>query len=345
MKKINLLLVAGIALSLMACKEKNTGAATNVNDVPVRLVDVKTQELGRNITVYGTLTTSEETTLSFKTPGIISRIHVKEGDAFRRGQVLAELDFTEVEAQTTQVVEREAMAKREYQRAEALYADSVISLEQCQNAQTAWILAKQALEIAEYNKTNSRIIALSNGAVLKRNANEGELTNAGSPIFTVTAKQENGLILKAGVSVSDWQALSTGDKATITLEGYPGERFAGTVQHLAQSADRNSGLYAIEIRLNPAKENISVGMFAKAEITSGKVSTYHIVPVSSISEIEGRQGVVYIPDGSRAKRIDVSIAHIENGNAFITHGLTGIGRVIGEGAGFISETSAIHIQQ
>lgn len=344
MKTIHFIIIAAVALSIISCKEKKTETGKNINDIPVQLVDVRTQEIRSNVSIHGTLTTLEEAKLSFKTAGIINRIYVKEGDAIHKGQLLAELDFTEIEAQSIQAKENEDKAKRDYRRAESLYADSVISLEQYQNAKTAWILSKQALDITEYNKTNSRILAPDNGVVLKRIANEGELIGIASPVFIVTTKTENGLILRAGVPVADWQSLSVGDKATITIEGFPDKEFNGHVHHLAQSTDQNSGLYTVEVKLESTKERISVGMFAKAEIKSAKSHSYKAVPASSLSEIAGKTGVVYIPDSNRVKRISVTIAKIEDGTAYISQGLSDIKKVINEGAGFITENSTINIQ-
>lgn len=345
MKTIHFIIIAGIALSVAACKEKKTEIVKNsINEIPVQLADVRTEEIGNSVTIYGTLTTLEEAKLSFKTAGIISRIYVKEGDAVNKGQLLAELDFTEIEAQSVQAKEIEDKAKRDYQRAESLYADSVISLEQFQNAKTTWILAKQTSGITEYNKTNSRIIAPDNGVVLKRIANEGEQIGIASPVLIVTTKTEAGLILRAGVPVAGWQSLSVGDKAVIIIDGFPDKEFSGRVHHLTQSTDQSSGLYIVEVKLEPVKEHITVGMFANAEIKSDKVQSYKVIPVSSLSQIEGKKGVVYIPDGDKAKKIPVIIAKIEDRDAYISQGLSNIGKVINEGAGFITESSIINIQ-
>lgn len=344
MKTIHFIIIAGISLSVMSCKQKQAEMVKNINDIPVQLADVRTQEVANSVTIHGALTTLEEAKLSFKTAGIISRIYVKEGDGVYKGQLLAELNYTEIEAQSIQAKENEDKAKRDYQRAESLYADSVISLEQFQNAKTAWVLAKQASDITEYNKTNSRIIAPDNGVVLKRIANEGELIGIVSPVFIVTTKTGNGLILRAGVPVTDWQSLSVGDKAGITIDGFSDKKFNGRVHHLALSTDQSSGLYLVEVKLEPAKERISVGMFANAEIKSGKSHSYKVIPVSSLAEIAGKKGVVYIPEGNKAKKIPVSIAKIEDNNAFISQGLSDIDKVINEGAGFITESSTINIQ-
>lgn len=344
MKTIHFIIIAGITLTVISCKEKKSEIVKNINDIPVQLSDVRTEDIENSVTIYGTLTTLEEAKLSFKTAGIINRIYAKEGDIVHKGQLLAELDFTEIEAQSIQAKENENKAKRDYQRAESLYADSVISLEQFQNAKTAWILAKQTSDITKYNKTNSRIIAPGNGVVLKRTANEGELIGIASPVFIVSTKTENGLILRAGVPVADWQSLSVNDKAVIAIDGFPDKEFSGHVYHLAQSTDQNSGLYLIEVKLEPTKESISVGMFANAEIKSSRSFSYKVVPVSSLSLIEGEKGVVYIPNGNKVKKIAVIIARIEAGDAYISQGLSDINKVIDDGAGFITESSTINVQ-
>lgn len=100
MKTIHFIIIAGISLSVMSCKQKQAEMVKNINDIPVQLADVRTQEVANSVTIHGALTTLEEAKLSFKTAGIISRIYVKEGDGVYKGQLLAELNYTEIEAQS-----------------------------------------------------------------------------------------------------------------------------------------------------------------------------------------------------------------------------------------------------
>ena len=114
MKTIHFIIIAGISLSVMSCKQKQAEMVKNINDIPVQLADVRTQEVANSVTIHGALTTLEEAKLSFKTAGIISRIYVKEGDGVYKGQLLAELNYTEIEAQSIQAKENEDKAKRDY---------------------------------------------------------------------------------------------------------------------------------------------------------------------------------------------------------------------------------------
>lgn len=334
----------GIMLSGISCKEKNIAPAKQLtHDIPVALEQVEERDVSRSITIYGSLTTADEVKLSFKTAGIISHIYAKEGDMIHKGKILAQLDFTEIEAQVIQAKERSAQAAREYQRSKTLYGDSVISLEQYQNAETVWILSKQALEIMEYNKTNSCIVASHAGVILKKHANEGELINIGSPVFTIASDSKKGLLLKSGVTLADWKNMSVGDKAIITIDGIPQKEFNGVVQHISHAADISSGLHTIEIKILHDDQDITIGMFAKARIPVNKMSNYKCIPLSSLQEIDGNTGFVYIPDNNKVKKIPVSISFVEDGFAYISHGLADITYIINEGSGFLSENSTISI--
>ena len=66
MKTIHFIIIAGIVLSVMSCKEKKSETVKNINDIPVRLADVRTQEVGSNVKIHGALTTLEEAKLSLK---------------------------------------------------------------------------------------------------------------------------------------------------------------------------------------------------------------------------------------------------------------------------------------
>ena len=78
MKTIHFIIIAGISLSVMSCKQKQAEMVKNINDIPVQLADVRTQEVANSVTIHGALTTLEEAKLSFKTAGIISRIYVSK---------------------------------------------------------------------------------------------------------------------------------------------------------------------------------------------------------------------------------------------------------------------------
>jgi multidrug efflux pump subunit AcrA (membrane-fusion protein) len=100
---------------------------------------------------------------------------VKEGDAIKKGQVLAVLDLTEINAQVTQATLAFEKAERDYKRLSNLYRDSVVTLEQFQNAGTGLDIAREQLTAARFNRTFSEIRASENGYILRKFVNEGQV--------------------------------------------------------------------------------------------------------------------------------------------------------------------------
>ena len=147
-----------------------------MNPLPFRSgSSVKEYNALEKIPVSGQFTTDDEVMMSFKTTGIINKIFVKEGDAIKKGQVLATLNLTEIDAGLQQAQLAYEKAGRDLQRLNNLFNDSVATLEQVQNAKTTKDLAAQQLNTARFNRQYSEIHAEANGFVLRKLANEGQL--------------------------------------------------------------------------------------------------------------------------------------------------------------------------
>ena len=105
MKSASLLFMLSAAWFAQSCSNsdgKNETSERTPDVIPVRVLNITQQELKPVIQTSGLFTTDDETYLAFKTGGIIEKVYVKEGDAIRKGQLLAALNFTEIEAQVAQ---------------------------------------------------------------------------------------------------------------------------------------------------------------------------------------------------------------------------------------------------
>lgn len=345
MKQLIITLTLICLLSVFnSCKQKKEKGTTSNHDIQVTLTDAKETAISRRIQIHGVVSSGETANLSFKLPGIIRSLRVKEGDIVTKGTLLAELDFTEIEAQYTQAQESFEKQSRDHKRVQSLYYDSVATQEQWQNSLTALTMAEQSLKVANYNRQNAAIYAPSDGVVLFKNANEGEYVNPGQPIMQLSLHADKELILQAGVSVSDWLNLSIGDIAEWEAEAFPGQVFSGKVKRIAQAADTQSGLYQVEIGLAHGKQKIVVGMFAKAHIQTQKQAVYKSIPCACLHDGQGQEAFIYIPDGKYVKKVPVTVAFIEEGQAYISAGLDSIKQVIDEGSAFLSPYSTISIQ-
>ena len=160
------------------------------------------------ITVSGQFTTDDEVMLSFKTTGIIDKIYVKEGDAIQKGQLLATLNLTEIDASLQQAQLAFEKSNRDLPAHDQSVNDSVATLEQVQNAKTAMDLAAQQMNTAH---------ALT-VAIPKSGLKPMDLYYVNWPmkvslsIRVIRYLQTNGAgsaqwILRAGVTDKQWMAI------------------------------------------------------------------------------------------------------------------------------------------
>ena len=131
------------SIILAACNQAEPTSTQAEDRIPVRTLSLMTDTMSQTFSVSGQFTTDDETLLSFKTGGIIQKLYVEEGDPVRKGQLLATLNLTEVNAAVAQAKLGLQKAERDFERANRLYLDSVATLEQMQNAKTALELARQ----------------------------------------------------------------------------------------------------------------------------------------------------------------------------------------------------------
>ncbi|HKK62129.1 MAG TPA: efflux RND transporter periplasmic adaptor subunit, partial [Bacteroidales bacterium] len=147
------------------------------------------------IRATGKLATRTEMKLSFKTGGILEELNVKEGQQVSKGMLLATLDLSEIDARVKQTATSYEKAKRDYQRAQNLYQDSVVTLETVQNAKSAYDIAIAEKEIAEFNHRHSRIKAPADGKIQKVLLEVNEISAPGHPVI-LFATTENDWVVR-----------------------------------------------------------------------------------------------------------------------------------------------------
>ena len=122
------ILVFALGFTLVSCskpeKEKSALMAIDESAIAVKLESVEQGEFTLPVTSSGLISTETESRLSFKVPGIITKIYVKEGDAVNKGQLLASLDLTEIDAQVSQAKNNFDKATRDLERGQRLLKDS-----------------------------------------------------------------------------------------------------------------------------------------------------------------------------------------------------------------------------
>lgn len=355
MKKIafTLLVPIVLAVTLFTCakqeeaKEKQAAPLADESAVAVKLTSVKEGDYSLPIVSTGLITTGTESRLAFKAGGVISSISVDEGASVTKGQLLASLDLTEIDAQVSQAKNNLEKTKRDLERVQRLFKDSAATMEQLQNSQTAYEVANEGFRIATFNRQYSTIHATTSGKVIRKLANEGELVAPGTPVLMINAASENDWIVRIGLPDIDWVRVKKGDGAVVRTDAYGGEEFTAEVTLISEGADPVSGLYPVEVKINPKGRRLASGLVGHVEIITSQKQHLRSIPIEAVVEGSGSDAYVFVvmENQKSVKKVPVKIAYLSGGEAMVLSGLENISQVITGGSAFLTESSTIKVME
>jgi multidrug efflux system membrane fusion protein len=306
------------------------------NRIPVRVAEVQQKAISIPVRTSGLLSSKEQIRLSFKTGGIIEAVYAQEGETVSKGQLLAQLDLAEIKAQLSQAQSVLDKAQRDYHRIVNLYSDSAATLEQKQNVETALDVARSNLCIVDFNLAFSSIQAPTNGRILKRFSEPGELVSPGTPIFYF-ASDEGDWIVRASVIDRDVVKLAIGDSATVRFDAFPDRQFAAVLSEIASAADPLTGTFEVELTLAPDSARFASGLVADVFIYPSDKSLYYVLPVEALVEADGDTGYVYSIWGDSLKRVAVGISRFFESLIATDTNLKNVNRVVTEGSQYAKE--------
>lgn len=199
--------------------------------------------------------------ISSKILGRITNLTVDESDTVKQGQLLVQLDSTDLKAREEQAKAALALAKEsinlakvnvartndDYARAEKQFKDNIIPKEQYDHAQKAYEAAKAELDIdqvkissakAQLNViktqlTNTKIYAPMDGVVAKRWVLPGDVVSPGEPIFTVYNLKN--VWVTADLEETKLAQIHLGDSVEISVDTYPDQKFEGRIYQIGSS--------------------------------------------------------------------------------------------------------------
>lgn len=342
-------LILGLVLLMFtACgkKEKSSEETKSTPDqsIPVRVVSISSEVVSIPVQVSGIVSASNEARPAFKTGGVIARILVEEGTHVRKGQLLATLNLTEINAQVQQAAEAVAKSKRDLSRAKNLYADSVATLEQVQDATTGLSVAEQSFQIAQYNQSYSEIRSPISGKVVKKLMNQGEVVGPGTPVFYILGDGQADWVIKSGLVDRDWARLRLGDRAEVHLDAYPDRTFVAKVSQLADVGNPQSGTFDAEFAFTGSMPRLAVGLIGSLNIYPKEDAAHPIVPIDALVESNGNSAVVYVlQTDNTVKRTAVRVGQIFENKAIISSGLSADSKVVTSGAPYLEDGSRVKV--
>ncbi|MGB5818442.1 MAG: efflux RND transporter periplasmic adaptor subunit [Saonia sp.] len=340
--------LVGMLSLVFSCKQEFGKAAEAKKNTAkkVRVTDLNDQGSTDLIIATGTLASKEEVILSFKTGGIVNRLNFEEGNKVKKGERLASLNLSEIDAQLKSAQNAYDKSVRDYERATQLYKDTVGTLEQQQNAETGRDIAKSNLEIANFNRRYSLIKAPVKGTVLKRFVEEGQLVSPGQPIFLVGSSDTKGAqIIKIGLTDKDVVKVNLKDTASIVFDAFPKTGYQGKVTEIAQAANAKTGLYDVEVNLGDYHPELKNGFVGRLQIMPQAGDTVLKIPMNALVEGKNRSATIfYTLDLKTVKAEKVEILELKDNHFTIkSDALPSYAKVINEGAPFLRVNDSIQI--
>jgi RND family efflux transporter MFP subunit len=225
----------------------------------------------------------------------------------------------------------------------------VVTLAQYQDAQTARDAAEADLRAARVNREYATIIAPTDGVVLMRIANAGQMVGSGAPVIQF-ASGARGNVLRAGIPDRDAVRLAVGDPAEVGFEAVPGKVFTGRVSQVGAAADPRTGLIVIEISLSGV-DGLPSGLVGRAVIATrgrgrGRAwGAVYAIPAEALVEGDKEKGTVFTVDasGKRARRLTVALVAL-SGNQVLVRGLDGVPRIVRSGAAWLTDSARVEIK-
>lgn len=342
MKKISYLLVLGVLF--WSCKESGESNETEQKEEleSVSTVFPLQKTIQDDILASGVLSSKAELKLAFKTGGMIRRMYVKEGQYVKAGQLLAELDMSEIDAAVNQAKLGLEKAERDVARVKGMLEDEVATKNNLEDANTAFSLAKESMETAKFNQKLSRIYAPQSGKVLMKISEQGELITPFAPAI-ILGTGGSSFNVKVGLADKDVVKVKIGDNAEVRLDAYAGEVFPARVTEIAQIINPSTGTYEVELTLNSNGKKLISGFVAKSKITPQSERQVLMIPASALIEAENENAFVFVFNGQSVEKRKILIGGIHESQVEVLTGLSTTDQVVTLGANFLSEGQNVKV--
>ncbi len=308
----SVLLSAMVLIILSACsggKEKTTGmekAASGPSKTEiVKVMQLEMQKISHAVEYTATLQGYEEVHLAPAAPGRIEAIYVEEGSRVLRGQVLVQMDRTQLHQAEIQM----RTLATDFARLDTLQKVGSIPQQQYDQLKAQYEIARSNVE---FLTGNTRLKAPFSGIISGKYFEAGEMYS-GAPVAPVGKAAILSLVqidrLKVIVPVSEkyYPQIQTGMNAKISVDIYPGQEFSGKVVRIFPTIDPASHTFSVEVVTPNSSAILRPGMFARVSFDLGEVDAV-VLPALAVLKMQGsNERYLFVEKDGKAERIPVSI--------------------------------------
>ena len=307
--------------------------------VPVEVAPVVRRAISSYIETNGTLEAENEVDLVARTPGPVVELRAEEGDAVRRGDLLARLDEAELLAQLEIARVNLNEARLAYERAEQLESDALISSESYDQAASARETARAQFDGNRIQLGYAQIKAPFAGLIVRRYVDLAEHVATGQPLFRIS--DFTPLLCPIQVPERELRRLRVGQSAHITVEAFPGERFEASVLRLSPVVDAATGTIKVTLEVE-ARDLLRPGMFARVFLQTDSRPDALVIPKAALS-LESIGDTVYVAAQDTASRREVELGFSEGNFVEILSGVAEHDRVVVVGQDGLSDGTPIRV--
>lgn len=345
-------LIAGCALAALAgcgggSETPDTAEQKAATGPTVEVLTISEGTVSQSITASGLIGYRRETPLSFNVGGVVDTITVDDGDTVRRGQPLASLRQTQVQAGSADAEAVLANAEQNLTRTERLFERGIVAQARLDDARTAVARARAARDSAQFTRGTASLTAATGGIILRRTAEPGQVVGPGQPVL-VLGEQDSGWVLRVAVQASAAASLRAGQPVEVRLSALDPPQRMGTIARIAGQSTAATGAFDVEISL-PAGSGLRSGMVGQARLNlpeqaQGQPKTALRIPALALFDARADQGVVYVVDAAGiAHRRAVQTAGIDDEAVLVVGGLNPGDRIVSAGAAYVRDGEPVTV--
>lgn len=288
-----------------------------------------------SITATGTIEPVTSVTVGTQVSGIVSKLFVDYNSVVKKGQVIAELDKTNLMSQLNTAKTQLATAQSQlnyqtanYNRYKTLFEKGLVAADDFDNAKLSYtqakeqvVSAKEEVQRAQTNLGYATITSPIDGVVLSKSVEEGQTVAASfsTPELFTIAQDLTNMQVVADVDEADIGDVKKGERVTFTVDAYPDDTFKGEVKQVRQEATTTNNVVTYEVVISAPNADLKLkpGLTANVTIYTAERKGVLSVPSKALRFTPQKEtvGKMKIVDVANAKN---KVWTIE-GNSIVAH--------------------------
>lgn len=279
-KKIVAVVVAVVVVAVCCCL---AFCGKGKHEVSFETAEVGINDISNSVTATGTIEPVTSVDVGTQVSGIVANIYVDYNSVVKKGQVIAELDKTNLisEVNTAKAALNNAQSqltyqKANYQRYKALYDKGLVSADEYETAllsyrqaQDAVTQQRESLQQAQTNLGYATITSPVDGVVLSREVEEGQTVASSfeTPTLFTIARDLTDMRVIADVDEADIGEVREGERVTFTVDAYPDDTFTGTVTQVRQEGNTEDNVVTYEVVISAPNKDLKLKPGLTANVT------------------------------------------------------------------------------